>query len=212
MRSVVAWAIAAGLSTLANAAAQPSAPSGMTVAQILEKNAEARGGAEAWRKIETMIWVGHVESSNAQAPKLPFMLEQKRPNKTRFEIFADKQKSLRVFDGTNGWKMRFTGAGKPEVQAFTVGETSFARDAQVIDGPLIDSAAKGITVILAGLDDIEGRKAYRLDVRLHSGLKERVWIDAESFLDVKWEREGHGPGGRPATVVTYYRDYHSFEG
>ena len=54
MRSVVAWALAAGLSTLANAAAQPSAPSGMTVAQILEKNAEARGGAEAWRKIETM--------------------------------------------------------------------------------------------------------------------------------------------------------------
>ena len=211
MRRTAAWALAAGLSTLASAA-QPAAPHELSAAQILEKNAEARGGAEAWRKIDTMVWVGHVESGNAQAAKVPFMLEQKRPNKTRFEIIADKQKSVRVFDGANGWKLRLTSGGRPEMQPYTIEETNFARGAQVIDGPLLDHAAKGVTVALAGVEEVEGRKAYRLDVKLPSGLRQRAWIDAETFLDVRWEREAHDASGRSATVRMHYRNYHSFDG
>ena len=211
MSRIAAWALAAGLSTLASAA-DPAAPQGLTVAQILEKNAEARGGAEAWRKIDTMVWVGHVESANAQASRLPFMLEQKRPNKTRFEIIADKQKSVRVFDGANGWKLRLASGVRPEVQPYTVEETNFARGAQVIDGPLLDYTAKGVTVALAGVEEVEGRKVYRLDVKLPSGLRQRAWIDAESFLDTQWEREAHNASGRSVTVRMHYRDYHSFNG
>ena len=211
MRRIAAWALAAGAAAVASAA-PPAPPHELSAAQILEKNAEARGGAQAWRKIDTMVWVGHAESANAQASKVPFMLEQKRPNKTRFEIIADKQKSVRVFDGTNGWKLRLTSGGRPELQSYTIEEMNFARSAQVIDGPLLDYAAKGVTVALAGVEEVEGRKAYRLDVRLSSGLRQRAWIDAETFLDVRWEREAHNASGRSATVRMHYRNYHSFDG
>jgi outer membrane lipoprotein-sorting protein len=211
MKRIALCAFAAALATLASAG-ESAAPPSLTAAQILEKNAQARGGLDAWRKIDTMVWAGHVESANAQAAKLPFMLEQKRPNKTRFEIVGEQQKSLRVFDGSNGWKMRLTSAGKPEVQPYSVDETNFARDAQVIDGPLIDAAAKGIAVSLAGVDELDGRKAYRLEVKMPSGLRERVWVDAESFLDVKWQRDGRTAAGRPVTVSMHYRNYHDFAG
>jgi outer membrane lipoprotein-sorting protein len=196
MTRIGAWALAAGMATAA-AAAEPQ----LSAAQILEKHAEARGGAEAWRRIETMVWIGRVETVNAA--KLPFMLEQKRPNKTRFEVIADKQKSIRLFDGTSGWKLRLGAGARPELKPYGIEETSFARDPQGMEGPLVDYAAKRIAVSLAGVDELDGRKAYRFDVRLPSGMRQRAWVDAETFLDVKWER---------GAVQVRYRDYHAFEG
>jgi hypothetical protein len=213
MRRIAGWALAAclSISTLANAG-EPVAAPGLTAAQIVEKNAAARGGLEAWRKIQTMVWVGHVESANAAGSRLPFVLEQKRPNKTRFEITADKQKSVRIFDGANGWKLRPGSSGKPELQPYTAEELKFAQDAQVIDGPLMDYAAKGVAVTLGGVDEVEGRKAYRLNVRLPSGVTHRVWIDAQSFLDLKLDRVSRNPLGQTGTVSVYYRNYQTIEG
>ena len=192
----MACALAASLATAAVAG-----EAGLTAAQILEKHAEARGGADAWRKIETVVWVGRVDTMNGA--KLPFMLEQKRPNKTRFEVVADKQKSIRLFDGASGWKLRLGAGARPDLKPYSVDETNFAREAQGMEGPLVDYQAKRVVASLAGVDEVDGRKAYRFDVRLPSGLRQRAWIDAETFLDVKWERE---------KVQVRYRDHHAFEG
>lgn len=212
MKRIPAWALVACISTLA-CAGEPAAVADLTATQIVEKNVAARGGLEAWRKIQTMVWVGHVDNANAVGSRLPFVLEQKRPNKTRFEVMAGSAlKSLRVYDGTNGWKLHPSGSGKPELQPYTVDELNFARDAPVIDGPLIDDVAKGNAVTLGGVGEVEGRKAYRLNVRLPSGASHRVWIDAETFLDVKTERETRNARGQPVTVSVYYRNYQTFQG
>ena len=212
MRRIPGWALAACLSTLASAG-EPVTVADLTAAQIVEKNVVARGGLEAWRKIQTMVWVGHIETANAAGSRLPFVLEQKRPDKTRFEIMAGiSQKSLRVYDGTHGWKLRTSSSGKPELQPYTADELNFARDAPVIDGPLIDDVAKGVAVTLGVVGEVEGRKAYRLNVRLPSGVSHHVWIDAETFLDVKMERETRNASGQPVTVSVYYRNYRTFEG
>ena len=211
MRRIAGWALAACFTTLASAEEPVAAPN-LTAAQIVDKNAEARGGLEAWRKIQTMAWAGHVESPGAPGRNLPFLLEQKRPHSTRFEILAANQKSVRIFDGTNGWKMRPGSSGKPELQAYTAEELSFAREAPVIDGPLMDAAARGVAITLGGVEEIEGRNAYRLNLRLPSGANQRVWVDAESFLEVRYDRENRNASGRPGVVSVYYRNYQSFQG
>jgi hypothetical protein len=185
---------------------------GLSAAQVVEKNVAARGGADAWRKIQTMAWVGHVESANTTVPTLPFVLELKRPNKTRFEITALGQVAVRVYDGASGWKLRPSRNGKPDLQPYTPDEQKFAHEEQVIDGPLIDFQAKGIAVGLEGLDEVEGHKAYRLRVRLPSGMSHHVWIDAETFLDIKYDRETRTVVGQSATVSVFYRNYRSVEG
>jgi hypothetical protein len=212
IRGVALWTLAGSLcGPVLLAAEQSAAPAPkLELAQILEKNAAARGGLDAWRKVQTMVWSGHVERGGGA--RLPFMFEQKRPNLTRFEIAVDKQKSVRVFDGKEGWKLRASAAGRPDVQPYTEEERRAASDALVIDGPVLDASAKGVELTLDGADEVEGHKAWRLRAKLPSGTIQRVWIDAETFLEIKYDRPARAADGRLTTVPIYLRNYQTYEG
>ncbi len=210
MRWLAVWGFLACISSLA-AAAEPAAEQGLSADQIVEKNIAARGGLDAWRKIQTMVWVGHIEGATPVLD-MPFALLQKRPNKTHFEIQAQNRISLRVYDGAHGWKLRPTGSGKPELQPFTAEELSFAHDGQGIDGPLMDYQTKGVVVALDGIDEVEGHKAYRLNVKLPSGASHHVWIDAKTFLDVKYDRESRNSFGMSGRLSVFYRNYKTIDG
>jgi len=211
MRLKAAWMLLACAAGLASAG-QAAGPAELGVDQIVERNIAARGGLEAWHKVQTMVWAGHIESPDSPAPSLPFVLEMKRPNKTRFEISALGQKSVRAFDGRDGWKSRAGGAGRPAVQPFTADELSYSRDEPGIDGMLIDYRADGTEIALAGIEEVDGRKAYRLDLKLRSGASRRVWIDAQSFLEVKADRETRSAAGGSGRVAIAYRNYRSIDG
>jgi len=194
-----------------NASAVPAGQTDMAAAQIVEKNVAARGGLEAWKKVQTMMWIGKILTAEGPAPAMPFMLQMERPNKTHFEINMHGDKTARIFDGVQGWRVR-PSHGELNVQPYTASEINFARDAQVIDGPLIDYQTKGIAVSLDGTQEVEGRKAYRLSVTLPSGATERIFVDAQSFLEIKSEHQVRNAADLTAWVPTYYRDYQSVEG
>src|SRR5262249_54123998 len=130
--------------------------------EIVARNVAARGGVEAWQRLRTMAWVGHAESASSPGRDIPFLLEQKRPDRTRFEVMSDGQRSIRMFDGNQGWKVRPSPTGRPEVLAYSEDELRFARGAQVIDGPLMDYAAKGAVITVAGRIKVDNRDAYLL--------------------------------------------------
>ena len=44
------------------------------------------------------------------------------------------------------------------------------------------------------------------------GESARVWVDAETFLEVRHDREFRAANGRPSVVTVFYRDYRAFEG
>jgi hypothetical protein len=187
---------------------------GLSADQIVEKNVAARGGLDVWRKVQTMVWTGHVDSANAPARDLPFVLALKRPNKTRFEVTVLNRKIVRVFDGREGWKVSPSpsGTGGVNLRPYTMDELMSARDEQAIDGPLIDHEAKGISVTLDGVDQVEGHDAYRLGVKLPSGVIRHVWIDAQTFLDVKYDRRSRDAHGQPVMMEVVYRDYRNVDG
>jgi outer membrane lipoprotein-sorting protein len=198
------------LASVGSSSEPPDVP--MTAEQIVDKSVEVRGGLEAWRKIATIIWVGHLESERSPVPSLPFRLEEKRPGKSRFEITEPSQRSLRVFDGTSGWKMRLGQDGRPDVKRFTAQEIRFAREASGLQGPLIDFRAKGSTVELQGKDLVGGRNCYRIGVRLATGEQQTVWVDAASYLETRYDRTAYGPTGPKGTISVHYRDYKEIEG
>lgn len=185
---------------------------GTSAEEIIAKNVAARGGLDAWRKIQSMVWVGHIDSVHASQQDIPFVLEMKHPNKTRFEIKAQNQASVRIYDGTHGWKLRASASGKPDLQPYSAEELKFAKDDQVIGEPLVDYQARGISVALDGVDEVEGRRAYRLKVMQPSGASHHLWIDAETFLDVKSDRESRNAFGVSGKILVYYRNYTSIEG
>ncbi|MHB8721753.1 MAG: LolA-like protein [Steroidobacteraceae bacterium] len=205
-------AAALAVAVAGNVIAAGNAAVPLTAEQIVEKNVAARGGLDAWRKIDSMVWVGHMESADPSVPRLSFSYELKRPNKTRFELSTLAEKSVRVFDGKQGWNIRPKRGGALDEKPYTPQDLAFAREAQGFDGPLIDYRAKGIAVELAGIEKVEGHKAYRLHVRLPSGTIHSVWIDAKNFLDLKYDRTSYGATGSPVTVSVLYRNYQRVEG
>jgi len=215
IRSIASIALLA-CAVSASAATAPPAPAGTSAAlsaeQIVERNVAARGGLQAWRKVETMAWIGHVQGDADSSPPMPFALELQRPNRTRFEVSSADRRFTRIFDGTMGWKVRPSGNGLPEVKAFSKEEVTFSRDEFVIDGPLVDYASKGVALKLAGLDEIDGRKAYLLEVTLPGGASRRIWVDAQTFLDFRCDRPSTSPLTKGAAVSVYYRDFKDVDG
>jgi len=206
----------AGCLPLATAAASGEStepvPAGLTAEQIVDRSVEVRGGLQAWHKIVTIIWAGHLESQRSAVSTVPFQLEEKRPGKSRFEISEPSHRSLRVFDGTSGWKMKLGEDGRPDVKQFTAQEVRYARSAPGLEGPLIDYRAKGSTVELEGTEDLEGHKTYRIGVRLATGELQTVWVDAKSFLEDRYDRTAYSTTGVPGTVTVRVRDYKEVEG
>jgi len=150
----------------------------------------------------------------AQAPtviQLPFQMDLKRPAMTRLEIPFQGETAVQVYDGVNGWKLR-PYLGRHDVEPFSEDELKSAASQQELDGPLFNYAAKGTNVALEGGELVDGRGAYKLKLALKNGDVRHLWIDAQTFLDVKIDSAPRRMGGKSRTVVTYFRDYKPVNG
>jgi hypothetical protein len=150
-------------------------------------------------------------ASPSKQVQLPFVLEMKRPLKSRVEIEFSGKTAVQVYDGTNGWKVR-PFLNRTDVQPFTADEAKAESTKGELDGLLVDYAAKGTKVELDGVEAVEGRDAYKLKLTTKAGNVQHVWVDTQSFLDVKVEGAPRRMDGRIHTVWTYQRDFRSVQG
>ncbi len=202
-------------------AAAPSLPT-LSVAQVVDRNVDARGGLAAWRAVQTMSWMGKMgaggtsymtvtpkgklQQKEREEMQLPFRLEFKRPFKTRLELDFGGQTAVQVYDGTNGWKLR-PYLGRDNWDAFASEELKQSAAVPGIDGLLIDYAAKGAKVESAGTDTVEGHAAYKLKVTRKDGQARYVWVDGQSFLDLKVDGEPRRLDGKLHPVSVFLRDF-----
>jgi len=168
-----------------------------------------------WRRHGKMELTTNKDAgANGEADKqvqLPFVLEMKRPIKSRFEIQFAGKTAVQVFDGTNGWKVR-PYLNRNDAEPFTADEVKSEAGKGALDGYLVDYALKGTKVDFEGVEPVEGRDAYKLKLTERSGNVVHVWIDKESFLDVKVEGAPRRMDGRMRTVWTYQRDFRPVQG
>jgi hypothetical protein len=203
--SVAAFAPAAAM------AADAALARALSAAQIVERNVAARGGLQAWRAVNTLTMSGELDAGGKKSTELPFVMRMKRGHKSRLEVrFAD-QTAVQVYDGAQGWKLR-PFLGRDEVEAYTPAESRAARAWEELDGPLVDHAAKGTKVELAGREAVEGHDAYKLKLTTRSGEQRHLWIDAASFLELKIDGQPRRIDGRMRKVAIYYRDYKTENG
>jgi outer membrane lipoprotein-sorting protein len=76
----------------------------------------------------------------------------------------------------------------------------------------VDYAAKGTKIELSGIEKVENRDAYKLALTLKSGQLQHVWVDAETFLEVKVEGTPRRLDGKYHSVSIYPRDYRTVNG
>jgi len=201
--------------------APPAASGGLSAAQIVEKNVAARGGLAAWHGVQSMTWKGKLgagatvyevasggklKTQQREEALLPFTLEFKRPQKTRLEIQFKGQTAVQVFDGAQGWKQR-PYLGRSSWEAYTAEEVKQAAAEPGLDGFLIDYAARGARVELAGAEKVEDRDTYKLKVTLRGGQVRHVWVDKKTFLEAKVEGVPRRLDGKPHAVEIYLREF-----
>jgi hypothetical protein len=151
------------------------------------------------------------KAAQAQQVQLPFRLEMKRPRKSRLEIDFAGKTAVQVYDGQNGWKFR-PYLNRDDVEPFTAEEAKSEAAKADLEGPLVDYAAKGTQVALEGMEPVDGHNAYKLKVTPKNGDVQHVWIDAQSFLDVKVEGVPRRMDGKMRNVFIYQRDFRSVQG
>jgi hypothetical protein len=219
--------------SFAMGAGAPVSTSGLSAAQIVDKNVAARGGLEAWRSVRTLSFEGKLGAGGnqratvpvpvpnpkqvvlphrpAEETQLPFLMELERGRKKRFELQFAGKTAIQVYDGTNGWKLR-PYLNRLEVEPYTPQELKIASGESDLDGPLMDYAAKGSRIELNGSEKVDGRDTYKLQVTEKSGRSFHVWIDAETFLETKIEGQPRRLDGTDHPVEVYYRDYRTVNG
>jgi hypothetical protein len=88
-----------------------------------------------------------------------------------------------------------------------------------MDGPLVDWKAKGHKVELVGKEKLEGTDVYKLKVTMKDGNVHYLFLDADSYLDIKGEAKRTVRGTEVETEQTIgdYKEVgghmvpHSFE-
>ena len=208
---LLSLAAATTTSAATTAAAASHTPAPLSVDQIVERNIAARGGLAAWRAVKTLTIAGELDAGGKPNHELAFVLKEKRQRKSRLEIVFKDQTSLQVYDGAQGWKVR-PFLNRNEVETYTPAEMKSAAAEQDLDGPLVDYAAKGTQIALAGTEPVEGHPAYKLKLTLKNGDKRNLWIDAGSFLELKMDGEPRKLDGRMHNVAVYFRDYKTEHG
>lgn len=186
-------------------------PQSLTVDQVIEKNIAARGGLQAWHDVKAMTMTGKMDAGTKDNVQLPFVMQLKRPRMERLEIEVGGSKALQVYDGENGWKVR-PFLGRLDVEPFSDAEKQVAAEQQELDGFLIDHQAKGTKVELVGIEPVEKHDAYKLKLTLKNNDVRHLWVDAQSFLEVKVEGTPRKLDGKLHNVEIFYRNYTSVGG
>lgn len=173
-----------GITLLALLAPLAPVASAQTVDELIAKNIEAKGGMAKLKAVTSTRATGKMIGGPGM--EFPFVMMNKRPNNFRMEFSVQGMTGMQVYDGTTAWmSMPFMGKKEPEVMPAEEAK-EFAEQAD-FDGPLVDYKTKGHTVELVGREQVEGADAYKLKLTMKGGSIRNIYLDAETFLEIKME-------------------------
>ncbi|HEY0143016.1 MAG TPA: outer membrane lipoprotein-sorting protein [Thermoanaerobaculia bacterium] len=176
-----------------------------TVDEILDKNAAAKGGWEKLRALKSVRMSGKMQMGGMEAP---FVMVKSRPEQVRMEFTVQGMTGIQSYDGSTGWMvMPFMGKKDPEQMSGDM--LKDLKEQADFDGPMVDYAKKGNKVELLGKEEIEGTPAYKLKLTTKAGDETIVFVDAESFLEIKMQakRKIQGQEIEAETSLGNYQEF-----
>lgn len=154
-----------------------------TLDELVAKNVEAKGGAEAVHALQSLRRTGKMLVNEGKI-QLAYTQVKKRPLEVRTEATLQGMTAVQAFDGKDGWKISpFQGRKDPErMSADDIKE--LMEDAEM-DGPLVDWKEKGSTIEYVDREDVDGTNAYKIKVTRKNGDVNFVYLDPDHFLEIR---------------------------
>jgi hypothetical protein len=181
----------------------------MSVDQLVAKNVEAKGGAEALHALQSLKLSGKMIVNQGQL-QFAYNETRKRPSQVRTEFSLQGMTAVSAFDGIEGWKISpFQGRKDPE--KLSADDTKGLVEDSEIDGPLVDWKEKGSTVDYLGTEEVDGTLAHKLKVTRKNGDISYVFLDPDHFLEIRilTQRTEHGA---QVEIETDLSDYEKVNG
>lgn len=179
----------------------------LTVDEILAKNAEAKGGLDKLRALNSVRFSGKMTIGPGM--EAPITMAKKRPEMMRMDFTVQGMTGSQAYDGTGGW-MLMPFMGKKEAEPMTGDMLKEVKDMADFDGPFVDYAKKGYKIELLGKGEVEGTAAYKLKLT-RDGQETVMYLDADSFLEIKAEGK-RKVQGQEIEGETTYGNYQEFGG
>jgi hypothetical protein len=173
-----------------------------TADEIVAKHITAIGGADSWKKVNSMYQEGSVTVQGTDVAIAMTVLHNKG---MRQNISLMGMTGYQIMTPTAGWNfMPFQGQQKPE--AITADELKENADELDTQGELVDYKSKGHTVEYLGKDDVEGTEAYKLRITHKSGKVKTFYIDPASNYIIRTVSKQKA-NGQEVEMTTDLSDY-----
>lgn len=197
---------------LCASAAIPVCAQDVTAQSLLEKNLEARGGAQALAALQSIRFDGKIIFPGDF--ELTYDEVRARGGATGSESRLDASIQgltvVQAYDGSVGWKINpFQGRKDPE--RMSSDEARSLADSSLIDGVLQAARKDGSAVTYLGREDFDGTPAYKLKVVQKDGDEFTYLLDPDTFLEIK-VTETRRIRGAPKTTETELGDYEKVGG
>ena len=189
---------------LISAAAETQDEKAPTLDELVSRNIEAKGGADALRAMQSVRYNGKVIANEGQL-EFAYAQTKKRPGEVRTEFTLQGMTAVQAYDGKEGWRISpFQGRKDPEKMSADDAKP-LIEDAE-IDGPLVDWKAKESTLEYLGREDVDGTSAYKIKVVRKNGDVNFVYLDPDHFLEIRilTQRIRHGAQEEVETDVGDY--------
>ncbi len=152
------------------------------VETVLNRHMEARGGKEAFGKINSFKIKGTITTPEIKAK---FELVYKYPNKIKNTIRDEAGASVYIIDGDNSY---FKNAHTKDLLAKQMPEemqANFIERSDFIEGSLINSKTKGIKTTFLKKAIVDNRTAYLIQMNYYYGKEAIACIDATTYEHYK---------------------------
>src|SRR5436305_8918675 len=159
--------------------------SAQTADELVAKNLAAHGGVEKIKAIKSYRYTGKFQQGSFSAQ---VSQEATAPDHIREMFTIQGMTQIQAYDGSSGWQISpFQGRRDPEA----LGEEDLRDISEDSDfyGPLVDYKEKGNTVEYLGKDIVDGDDVYRLKVTLKNGDILYYYLDPDTYIEIRTERQ-----------------------
>jgi hypothetical protein len=190
LQSTIIVIFAALIASISLALAQDK--NATTADELVSKNIEAKGGADALRALQSLKLTGKMLVQQGQV-QLGYVQTKKRPGEVRTDATIQGMTIVEAYDGKEGWKV-LPLQGRKDPEKMSADDLKPLMEDAEIDGPLVDWKTKGNTVEYLGTEDVDGTLAHKLKVVRKNGDLSFIYLDPDHFLEIRilTQRIKHG--------------------
>ncbi len=173
-----------------------------TADEVVAKHIEAIGGAENWKKVNSIVMEG---SMNVMGNDVGVKISQLHNKGMRQDISVAGMTGYVFMTPTSGYTfMPFQGQQTPE--PMTADDLKESLDDLDIQGNLLDYKAKGHNVELLGTEDVEGTECYKLKLTRKNSGEQTLYVDKDSYLMIKAVSKRKAMG-QEMDIASEFSDY-----